>query len=105
MNLRFLDPSKGRGASIFVMAEIQGGPAAGLRQILNRFGDAEHSRPTKLASQALRAHGIGKGMETDEAFRFRLEVVSARAEPGAQRRRRAPASLEECLAQQAPGAN
>jgi hypothetical protein len=38
-NYRFCDPNNGRGASLFVMSEIQGNLPAGLRQIQNRFGD------------------------------------------------------------------
>jgi hypothetical protein len=36
---RFLDPNNGRGASLSVMAEIQGNLPAGLRQIQERYGD------------------------------------------------------------------
>ena len=38
-NFRFLDPNNGRGASLSVMAEIQGNLPAGLRQIQQRYGD------------------------------------------------------------------
>ena len=38
-NFRFLDPNNGRGASLSVMAEIQGNLPAGLRQIHERYGD------------------------------------------------------------------
>ena len=38
-NFRFLDPNNGRGASLSVMAEIQGNLPAGLRQIQERYGD------------------------------------------------------------------
>lgn len=38
-NSRYLDPNNGRGASLAVMADIQGNLPAGLRQINERFGD------------------------------------------------------------------
>ena len=39
-----MSPSNGRGASIAVMSEIQGGLPAGLRQVQERFGNAVHLR-------------------------------------------------------------
>lgn len=38
-NSRYLDPGNGRGASLSVMADIQGNLPAGLRQIREQFGD------------------------------------------------------------------
>lgn len=38
-NIRYLNPDNGRGASLSVMADIQGNLPAGLRQIRERFGD------------------------------------------------------------------
>ena len=38
-NYRYLDPNNGRGASLNVMADIQGNLPVGLRQINERFGD------------------------------------------------------------------
>ena len=39
-NLRFSDPNNGRGASLAVMADIQGGLPAGLQQVEKQFGHA-----------------------------------------------------------------